>query len=565
MRAFGVTPESRRALVGTMLASHVKDAAMYWLLLVLATGIAMLGLALGSSAVVLGAMLISPLIVPIVGLGMGLAVGSPVLVARSFIRVAISVAVVVGGATAITLILPFHEVTAPIAARTSPTALDLLVSICCALVASFVTVAARNQASTTAAGTAVAIALVPPLCVVGFGLGTEQLGLARGAGLLFVASFSAITLFAVLTFTLFGFGELDATTVEEAVLSQRGGRSIAVDRVRPWLGGRSGGLLRLVLPLLLFALVYLPLRRALEEVAWEVRARQAIGRELDGVAKASVRTSIAVAQHRIHLDLILLGAPAKAATVQRTLEVRLAAATGVVPEVHVLAVPDTDAMREAMASVPREVVAAVPVAKTPVVPVPDLRESTMRLAQAMARAWPAQAAGPLVTWHLDTGSGVAAQVEVVHFGTELGPAAEQMLAGDLSDAAGEAVSVRDVVLPSQPVSLGTDKADEWFAEVAPLLDEVSRYEGLFACVGVPAAVKPDAIHRAVTAAAARVPDARAQVFRDARWTFRVQAEACPAPEIDAGTPIAASEAPSDAGPGDASQGPMSGPVDAARD
>jgi hypothetical protein len=210
-------------------------------------------------------------------------------------------------------------------------------------------------------------------------------------------------------------------------------------------------------------------------------------------------------------------------------------------------------------------VAAVPVAKPPVVAVPDLRESTTRLAQAISRAWPAQAAGPLVTWRFDTGSGVAAQVEVVHFGTALGPAAEQMLAGDLSDAAGEAVSVRDVVLPSQPVSLGADKADEWFAEIAPLLDEVSRYEGLFACLGVPPVLKPDAIHTAVTAAVARVPDSRAQIFRDDRWTLRVQAEGCPATEIDAGAPIAASEAPPDAGASDASPGSMAGPADAARD
>ena len=513
-----------------MLASHVDDAAMYWLLLVLAMGIATLGLALGSSAVVLGAMLISPLMAPIVGLGMGLAVGSPVLVARSFARAAMSIAVVVAGATAITLALPFHEVTAPIAARTSPTALDLLVSICCALVASFATVAARTQATTTAAGTAVAIALVPPLCVVGFGLGTEQPALARGAGLLFVASFSAITLFAVLTFTAFGFGELDPTTLEEAALTEGEARSIAVDRVRRWLGGRSGGLLRLVLPLLLLSLVYVPLRRALEEVAWEVRARQAIVRELDGLAKTSVRSSIVVAQHRIHVDLVLVGAPARAASIERALELRLSAATGVVPDVRVLAVPDADAMREAMAS--------APVPKPAVVAAPDLRESTIRLAEAMARTWPTDAAGALVAWRFDVDSGGKAQVEVVHFGADLGPAARQILARDLSDSVGETVGVRDVVLPSAPMSAAVGNSDAWLAQLAPILDSVSRYDVLFACVGVPPPVAPSAIRSEVLAAAARVPDGRARVIPDTVWTLRVQTEACPAPaEIDASDAI----------------------------
>ncbi len=509
---------------------------MYWLLLVLAMGIATLGLALGSSAVVLGAMLISPLMAPIVGLGMGLAVGSPVLVARSFVRVSVSIAVVIGGATAITLALPFHEVTGPIAARTSPTALDLLVSICCALVASFATVAARTQATTTAAGTAVAIALVPPLCVVGFGLGTEQLALARGAGLLFIASFSAITLFAILTFTAFGFGELDPACLEEAAVTADEARSIVVNRVRRWLGGRSGGLLRLVLPLLLLSLVYVPLRRALEEVAWEVRARQAIARELDGLVKTSVRSSIVVAQHRIQVDLVLVGTPASAVGIERALELRLSAATGVVPDVRVLAVPDADAMREAMAS--------APIPKPAVVPVPDLRASATRLAEAMTRAWPADAAGPLVTWRFDVDSEGTARIDVVHFGAELGRAAQQMLGRDLSDAAGTTVGVRDIVLPSEPMSAAVGNGDTWLARAAPVLDTVSRYDALFACVGVPAPTAPDTIRSEVLAAAARVPGGRARVAPDTVWTLRVQTEACPSPgERDAGDPIDASPEP----------------------
>ncbi len=347
-RAFGVTTETRGALVRQMLASHADGAGMYWLQLALATAIATLGLALGSSAVVLGAMLISPLMTPLVEFGMGLAVGSPVLVVRSFTRVVASVALVLVGATLITVALPFHEVTAPIASRTSPTALDLLVAICCALMASFAVATSRSNATTTAAGTAVAIALVPPLCVVGFGLGTRQLALARGAALLFVASFSAIMLFAVLTFTVLGFGALDAAQLERTVGAEGDTPVVGVTRVRMWLGSRSGGVLRLLLPLLLLALVYVPLRRALEEVAWEVRARQAVAKALQGIAGEVVRSAVEVVHHAVRVDLIVVDDPQRAAHLEQTMALQLSAATGVVAEVHAMAVPNAAAIHEAL-------------------------------------------------------------------------------------------------------------------------------------------------------------------------------------------------------------------------
>jgi hypothetical protein len=207
-----------------------------------------------------------------------------------------------------------------------------------------------------------------------------------------------------------------------------------------------------------------------------------------------------------------------------------------VPEVRVRAVPDAQAMHEAMAS--------APVPKPAVVTVPNLRESTVRLAAVISRAWPAEAVGPLITWRLDVASGGSALVDMVHFGTDLGPAAEQMLARDLSDAAGEAVGIRDVVLPSEPMMATLDDGDRWLTRVTPVLDEVSRDEGLFACVGVPPAVAPNAIRSAVLAATARVADGRARVVPDTAWTLRVQTEACPAQvNLDAGDLLDASPGP----------------------
>ena len=394
---------------------------MYWLQLVLAMAIATLGLALGSSAVVLGAMLISPLMNPLVALGMGLAVGSPLLVIRSFGRVGLSILAVLAGAALIAMALPFHEVTAPIAARTSPNALDLLVAICCALMASFTVAASRSTAATTAAGTAVAIALVPPLCVVGFGLGTFQVELARGAGLLFVANFSAIIFFAVLTFTVLGFGELDGAALEAAVLGEAEAQSARVTRLRAWFAGRSGGLLRLVLPLSLLALVYLPLRSALEEVAWEVRARQAVAHSLEAITREVVHSSAEVARHRIRVELVVVGKPQRAVALERAMTLALSAATGVIPEVHAMAVPDAAAAPEAATVAPPPRLDPAPA---------TLRQSASRLSDVLARAWPSEAAGALLDWQVHVNSSGGAYVEVAHEGPRLGPAAEQMLAED---------------------------------------------------------------------------------------------------------------------------------------
>src|SRR4029079_1021840 len=85
--ALGVDEARRMETVVAMLANNARRVPGYWIQLFLATGIATLGLVLDSTAVVIGAMLVSPLMGPIVELGMGFAVGSSMLVLRASIRV----------------------------------------------------------------------------------------------------------------------------------------------------------------------------------------------------------------------------------------------------------------------------------------------------------------------------------------------------------------------------------------------------------------------------------------------------------------------------------------------
>jgi len=115
-QALGVNENGRADTVITMLANNRRRARGYCIQLVLAMGIATLGLVLSSTAVVIGAMLVSPLMGPIIELGMGFAVGSPFLVFRAALRVLLSAVVVTVGAAVMTVLLPFHEVTPEIAA-----------------------------------------------------------------------------------------------------------------------------------------------------------------------------------------------------------------------------------------------------------------------------------------------------------------------------------------------------------------------------------------------------------------------------------------------------------------
>lgn len=111
---------------------------------------------------------------------MGFAVGSSLLVFRAALCVALSVGGVVGASALISAALPFHEMTREIASRTAPRLLDLLIALFCALMATYTTLRQTTDTTAAAAGTAIGIALVPPLCVAGIGIGNTDLGVAGG-------------------------------------------------------------------------------------------------------------------------------------------------------------------------------------------------------------------------------------------------------------------------------------------------------------------------------------------------------------------------------------------------
>ena len=405
----GVDDAQRMETVVAMLANNARRAPGYWIQLILAMGIATLGLVLSSTAVVIGAMLVSPLMGPILELGMGFAVGSSLLVMRASVRVLMSVVVVVAGAALMTMALPFHELTVEITTRTATTALDLLVAAFCALTATYTTVRPGADSTAAAAGTAIGIALVPPLCVIGFGLGTFAPAVAGGASLLFTANLSAILVLSVVSFLLLGFNQVDAEIVErdfiDPAVTRTGALVFRVSRtIHRAFGSRYGVAMRVLIPALFLAIVFVPLRRALTEVTWEVRTRDAVRRIVKEASPHAMQTALTVDREALDIRVLVIATSRQARIIEDTLVKRVTRAVGVRPTVTVVAVPNGEMLREAAASQKP--------ATAPVAPLGSLRERT---GTALQDAFPGEA-GQLLTWQLTVLPGDTAVITVYHLG-----------------------------------------------------------------------------------------------------------------------------------------------------
>lgn len=175
----------------------------YAFLIVVSAAISLLGLLMPSVAVLIGAMLLSPLMMPIIGLGFGIATLDFVEIRRT------AIALVVGSIIAIVLsavlvsMSPVQTITSEIAARTRPTLFDLLVALLSALAGAYALIRGRGG---TVVGVAIAIALMPPLAVVGFGLATWNWTVFSGSLLLFLTNAVTIALTAALVARVYGFG-----------------------------------------------------------------------------------------------------------------------------------------------------------------------------------------------------------------------------------------------------------------------------------------------------------------------------------------------------------------------
>lgn len=252
----GEDEESGKLDRALLLARVARDARLdrkFLLLVLLSAAIATLGLLQSSTAVVIGAMLVSPLLGPIMGIGFGLATLEAGLIKRSLVTLAAGIAVAVLVAMVIVWLSPIADVTPELRARTQPTLLDLGVAVVGGIAGVF---AIMRGLSGVMVGVAIATALVPPLSTVGFGLVTWRPEFATGAGLLFLTNTLAIALAATLVARLNHFG--------------------------PYLTPQHTAM-QMVGSLTVIGLLSIPLALSLNSIAAEVRARSVVQAELRGL------------------------------------------------------------------------------------------------------------------------------------------------------------------------------------------------------------------------------------------------------------------------------------------
>ena len=194
-----------KAMENETIASIVSgvdfSGAKLWIL-VLAIFVASLGLNTNSTAVIIGAMLISPLMGPIIGMGLGVGINDFMLLKRAFKNYLVATLFSVATATLYFLITPFNEAQSELLARTSPTIYDVLIALCGGLAGIIALGSLSQRSGNVIPGVAIATALMPPLCTVGFGLATANWLYALGALYLYlintifisVATFIGVTL-----------------------------------------------------------------------------------------------------------------------------------------------------------------------------------------------------------------------------------------------------------------------------------------------------------------------------------------------------------------------------------
>ncbi len=166
--------------------------------------IASIGLNISSPAVVIGAMLISPLMGPILGVGLSIGINDIDTLKRSLINLGVMIGLSLATSFIFFLIPIFRDETPEILARTAPDVRDVFIAIAGGL-ALIIALSRRSRQTNTIAGVAIATALMPPLCTAGYGLATGNLTYFGGAMFLFTINtiFIALATFVIVKFLQF--------------------------------------------------------------------------------------------------------------------------------------------------------------------------------------------------------------------------------------------------------------------------------------------------------------------------------------------------------------------------
>ncbi len=200
--------------------SELELSPGYFTMLNLANLIALFGLLINSIAVIIGAMLISPLMGPMISFGFAFVTGDNAVWQKSLKKLVVSVTITILVAAAATYFSPLNDVTDEILARTKPNLFDLLIAFLAGS-AGAAAICTKKNYLTVVPGVAIATAVIPPLSVAGFGLGIGNLYIASGGFFLFFTNFVAIVMTSCLVFFFYGFRPTTTCDIEKGKMKKR--------------------------------------------------------------------------------------------------------------------------------------------------------------------------------------------------------------------------------------------------------------------------------------------------------------------------------------------------------
>jgi len=200
---FSYASEERFRDLFIALREDARINMSYMVLMVLSTMLATVGLYLNSASVVIGAMLLAPLMAPIMSFAMGLLRSDVDLSKNSVVKIMGGILIALGAAAMITLLFPHEPLTEEMQARLNPTLLDLAVAVAAGVAGAYTK--SFREILQSLAGVAIAVALVPPLAVAGIGIGHWNFYFFGQAFLLFATNLVGIILSSAFTFRALGY------------------------------------------------------------------------------------------------------------------------------------------------------------------------------------------------------------------------------------------------------------------------------------------------------------------------------------------------------------------------
>lgn len=199
--------------------------------LIFAIFIASIGLNLNSIPIIIGAMLISPLMGPIVGLGLGLGTNDSSILRRSLRSLGIATIMSIGISTLYFYLSPINTIQSELLARTSPTIYDVLIAFFGGLAG--IVASTRREKSNVIPGVAIATALMPPLCTVGYGIATGQSTFFLGALYLYAINCLFICLATLVGIKYLKLPSVSVVDTSKAIMMRRAITLIVVVMIVP--------------------------------------------------------------------------------------------------------------------------------------------------------------------------------------------------------------------------------------------------------------------------------------------------------------------------------------------